>query len=338
VINEPIISEYAQGLAQLTAGNLHTFLVRGEDILTVKNQVPDIGLYQSDVVVLGQQTVFGWKPEPAAKTPFRDQRLRQAYSMALDRDLMIDVVYNVSKFRDQGLPVTTRWSTALSASSYEGWWLDPKSKDFGENAKFFEHNIAEAKKLVSAAGYTDGVPVTSNSFTTAEYGIDFPKQAEVLEGMAAEAGFKFVKNIVNYNTAFIPQFRDSKGNFEGLSYKLLGGGADDAVSNLLATYGAKGGSASFYGFDAEGKGTLAGDSYVDDTLEKAKMETDTPKLKNLIYDLQRNLAKTMYAVRWPGGASGFQLAWPALKNFQVFQGDRKPNFYYWIDDTLPPDK
>ena len=77
---------------------------------------------------------------------------------------------------------------------------------------------------------------------------------------------------------------------------------------------------------------------MDDVLQKAEAETDTPKLKALINDLQRYLAKTAYAVRWPGGASGFMLAWPALQNFQVFQGDSKPNFYYWIDESLPPRK
>jgi len=29
----------------------------------------------------------------------------------------------------------TRWNTALRANEFEGWWLDPRSKDFGPNAK-----------------------------------------------------------------------------------------------------------------------------------------------------------------------------------------------------------
>src|SRR5207248_10705217 len=115
----------------------------------------------------------------------RDVRLRQAYSMAWDRDLFIETVFNVSKFASQGLPVETRWNTALAATSFE--WLNPKSKDFGENAKYFEHSVAEAKKLLSAAGYPNGVEVTSNTFTTGEYGTDFPKYTEILEGMATEA-------------------------------------------------------------------------------------------------------------------------------------------------------
>ena len=282
LVNEPIISEYAQGVAQLQAGSLHTYAVRGEDILSVKGYAPALQVYQSDVAVLGQQTIFGWKPDPPERSPFRDIRLRQAYSMAWDRDLVIDVVYNVGKFATQGLPVETRWSTAIPANFYEGWWLDPKGKEFGENARYFQHNLAEARKLIAAAGFQNGVDVVSNTFTTAEYGPDFPKQVDLIEGMAAEAGFKFVRNVVNYNTDFIPKFRDAKGNFEGLSYKLLAGGASDAVSGLLAGFSVKAGSDGFHGFDVDGKGNFGGDPYIDDQLSKAKAEVDAEKQKAIV--------------------------------------------------------
>ena len=52
--------------------------------------------------------------------------------MAWDRDLAIDIFSNISNFRAQGLPVDTRWNTHLAASE-EGFWLDPKTKDFGPN-------------------------------------------------------------------------------------------------------------------------------------------------------------------------------------------------------------
>jgi hypothetical protein len=42
-----------------------------------------------------------------------------------DRDLFIDVIYNVSNFESNGLPIETRWATALPNNSlYDGWWLN----------------------------------------------------------------------------------------------------------------------------------------------------------------------------------------------------------------------
>jgi hypothetical protein len=46
----------------------------------------------------------------------------------------------------------------------------------------------------------------------------------------------------------------------------------------------------------------------------------------------------MYNIRWPGGTSGFTLAWPSLKNYEVFRGDtdtiRINN--WWVDRTKKP--
>ena len=60
------------------------------------------------------------------------------------------------------------WNTALNASQ-EGWWLDPKDAKFGPNAKYFQHNPAEAKKLLAAAGYANGFEIPSTMA-----GIEYP--------------------------------------------------------------------------------------------------------------------------------------------------------------------
>ena len=334
-VDLPIITEYSQGVAQFKAGALHRYPVRADDVLSVKKETPQLRMYQTDVSVLGNQSVFGWQ----GQSPFADERVRQAYSMLMDRDLLIDVARNVSKFQSEGIPVETRWNTNLQAT-FDGWWLDPKDKEFGPNAKYFEHNVAEAKKLMAAAGFGNGVEVISSHITTNEYGTDFPKLVEVVEGMMAEGGFRFKKNIVHYSNEFIPKYRDAKGNFEGMSYK---SGptppANDALAYLIFFNYSKGGNA-FYGFDAAGKGDNSGDPKVDELLLKAKAEIDTEKRKALVYEVQRYLGGKQYAVRWAGGSSSFELAWPAVKNYNAFRGDVPPNFFlrYWLDQNELPFK
>jgi ABC-type transport system substrate-binding protein len=257
----------------------------------------------------------------------------------MDRDVLIDVARNVSKFTSEGLPVDTRWNTNLQCT-FDGWWLDPKSKEFGPNAKYFEHNVAEAKKLLAAAGHPNGVEVISSHITTNEYGTDFPKLVEVVEGMMAEGGFRFKKNIVNYANEFIPKYRDAKGNFEGMSYK---SGptppANDATAYLVFFNYSKGGTA-FYGFDAAGKGDNSGDPKVDDLLLRARGEIDNDKRRTLINEVQQHLGGKQYAVRWAGGSSNYSVAWPAVKNFEVYRGGVAPNFFlnYWLDQNEPPFK
>ena len=53
------------------------------------------------------------------------------------------------------------------------------------------------------------------------------------------------------------------------------------------------------------KGDGSGDPELDRRLESAKREFDRNKRKEILHDTQRYLAKAMYSVRWPGGASGF---------------------------------
>ena len=56
----------------------------------------------------------------------------------------------------EGLNVETRWNSHVVAVE-QGLWLDPKGKDFGANAKYFQHDLTEAKKLLAAAGYASGI-------------------------------------------------------------------------------------------------------------------------------------------------------------------------------------
>ena len=65
----------------------------------------------------------------------------------------------------------------------------------------------------------------------------------------------------------------------------------------------------------DGVGDHSGDPYVNVQVSKAKAELDTEKRKTLVFDVQRHLAKTMYAVSQPGIADEFQVAWPAIGNF-----------------------
>ena len=98
------------------------------------------------------------------------------------------------------------------------------------------------------------------------------------------------------------------------------------------------------GFDVNGKGDDSGDPAVDQLIEKGLAEVDAQKRTELVKELQRYLGKMQYGVSRPGNASQFALAWPAVGNYQVFQGDSRAAaansggtpYTWWLDDTKEP--
>jgi ABC-type transport system substrate-binding protein len=338
-IEMPIVPEYAAALAQLKAGNIYRFAhtssdIRSEDALPLKSETPDIALYQSDLNtagVVGNIMAFGWLPE--GETPLIDERVRQAFSMAIDRDAYLNAFHNIDNFESQGIPVDSRWNSHLIATQ-EGWWLDPQSSEFGENAKYFQYNLEEAKSLLSAAGYPDGFTAKSNYVTTPELG-QHPRSAEVVDGFISELGVNVEINPLNYQREYQPNYRDGRGQFEGWGYvAAVGGHGNSGIGRLAIEFWSKGGGA-YKGFSLTGGNDQSGDSEVDALIEKARLEQDLETRRSLVHDIQRYLAKPMFSIPGPGYATGLTAAWPALANWRVWSGGR-PNYKLWIDETKAP--
>jgi len=161
---------------------------------------------------------------------------------------------------------------------------------------------------------------------------------EVLQGMNAEAGFKFRANVVDYTSEFLPRYRDARGPHEGMTYKQGPRPSEDPAARTEFDFYSKSGP-NFLGFDANGSNTQAGDPKVDELLNKARGEVDEKKRKALLQEQQNYLAKTMYGIRWPGGTSGLQMAWSVIQNFNVYRLDsRDPPYNWWVDETKAPVK
>jgi ABC-type transport system substrate-binding protein len=262
--------------------------------------------------------------------------------MSIARDDWIDAQYNTAAFESDGLNVEKRWNTSLQATEIStGWWLDPKSKDFGPNAKFYQHDVAEAKKLLAAAGFSDGTEITSNHFTSAQYGSEFPKLVELWEGMAAESGIRFKKNILNYNSDFLPNIRDARGAFSGISYKTGPPAPTSDPVDRLAFEFTKGSPVGFLGMDVAGRGDGSGDPHIEEQIKNAKSDFDTERRRKTVHELQRYLADAQYCIRWPGGATTFDLVWPAVQNYRVYppgtnSANQIASLTWWLDETKPP--
>jgi peptide/nickel transport system substrate-binding protein len=340
-INQPIILEPAQFLAQIKAGNIYHSAdqLRGEDLFATKSDAPDLIIYALDLQTASSVMTFGQLPE--GKSPFTDERVRQAFSMAYDRQGWTDAMFNVSALEAGGVAVESRWNSALPADFGDpAGWLDPQGKDFGPNAKYYEHNIEEAKKLLTAAGFAGGLDVKSNRITTGAIP-DMSRHSEAIEGMVGDAGFRIKVNNIDYATQYIPQIRDAQGQYEGIGFHTVTGTTPwrmSPVSALASEYWSKAG-ATFKGFSKSGRNDKSGDPEVDALIEKARLEKDAARRKALVQDIQRLLGKSIYGLINPGTANKFSVAWPALRNYQVYRHiGASPWTHYgvWLDTTKKP--
>ena len=184
----PIVTDYAQRLAQFRAGNIYTdvLLANQEDIVATKRDVPDTLLLQEGNFQTSSTnlTTFGWEDGVV----WRDARVRQALSMLIDREGFMDVIDNRESFAKEGLDVAVRQNSVIPGG-WTGQWLDPTDdKAFGPTAKYLRFNIEEAKKLLTAAGIPQGHEFNLFMGPADRYGTVYQRTVELYDGFFRAGG------------------------------------------------------------------------------------------------------------------------------------------------------
>jgi ABC-type transport system substrate-binding protein len=321
LLERPIITEPAQQLAQFRAGNIHTDVVLNaqQEVIQLKKDVPKANLILPNSFPTGltPSIWFGYE----GNSPFKDQRVRQAFSMLIDREGFNSAIDNADAFDAAGLGAEARFNTCITA----GWgpyWLDPKSKDFGDNAKFLQYNPEEAKKLLSAAGATNlSTEVFFNQELT--YGPAYKQSVEVLTGMITGAGIQVKQTGLPY-TQFLNSYyfgyrtgastqgtSGDKAGYNGFSIQAERPYAS-AVNLMLGSWHSSGGA--FHGMTPDGTNAFKGDPKLDQMIEKIQAEFDQKNQVKLSHDLIRYMAGQTYMVPRPVAHRGYMLFWPTIAN------------------------
>jgi len=335
-IDAPIISEYAQGLAQLKAGRLYSYSVRQEDIVEARRNSASLEMLLQDLFnqAAGGIAFFNFK----AGSVFRDERLRQAMSLLIDRDLYAETVFNVAKFEAMGLPVRRRWATVLPVGD-EGFWLDPRSKEFGANARFFQYDPGEARKLVQAAAGQRPVKDTLTFIGGNEYGPDYGRDVQVLQSMwQANGDFEFKNNVVDYDSVFLPRYSINGPNrsFEGGGVAVAGVAPFPEPDLLLGEWYMPGGT--YYKFEPD----YPNDGRWDSLMKAQRTELDADRRRELLKEIQRYHAEKAYTIHRPAFTLGYALKQKWLANAgtffsrsaNTFSGGPNPStsgLHWWID-------
>ncbi len=309
-----IIPQYATQLAQFEAGSLDYVGITADDLVSVKNQFKSITLYGE----VSQLLSFLYFDSDPASPWNKDPRVRQAVSMALDRDGLTDLGYQVKKLRAAGLTVRGDWNNIIPAGLLR-FWLDPKSADMGEGGKYFKFDPAAAKALLSAAGVADGSINTTYQYTANAYGAVFNSISEAQIQMINQIGIKTTTDVQDYNSKYKTQ--TFAGNFKGIAF------------GYETPFPEAGGYASAYLPGNANNHSKINDPQLTELWKKQGAELDLTKRKALFNQIQAYHATKMYYIPSQAGAG---TGWGAWREW-VMTNDihTVPGSYGWPTELLP---
>lgn len=314
-------------LAQFKAQNVWTGeFIRKEDVIGLKREAPELVVNSGQFPRSAPKILFGIQDQAS---PFKDERVRQAVSMGVDRDLVIDVFENTNALAKDGLHLETRWHSAIPAG-WDGAWLNPESKDFGPNAQIYKYDVSEAKKLLSAAGQPSGFDFDYH-YTSNGYDAVYLKQVEVFQGMFQGIGLRPKMLPEDYTTTFLPGLR-SQGKFLGA--KLSGSSAQgDPLEMINLHYHSEGGF-------GQHQVPFTPEPDVDKMIDDMRSEFDSAKRLQMMQDFQRTMAKRQRMIWHAGVAPALRLSWPWLGNYSAYTtyndtaAGTEAYVHYWYDASL----
>lgn len=305
-LEESIIPEYANRLAQFQAGNVHALGINANDVLDLRSQREDVQ-WRGEVSALTSIFYFNNISDP--NQPWSDERIRQAVSMAIDRDALMDLAYNIKALQEAGLEVSTAWNNLIPVG-HTRWWLDPQSEAQGPSAQYFVYNAEEAAKLLDSA--SPGGLDLKYQYTDNRYGQTFNSVAEANIGYLTEVGFRPQTEVQDYNSVYITQ--TSSGFFEGLAFGYETPFAE-AGTYADRPFGVVDGEA------IEKNRTRVVDQEILDLSRRQSRELDVDARRELLHEVQRINALHMYYIPNQAGAgTGWSAYQPEVRGIRSTRG------------------
>ncbi|MFG1797152.1 ABC transporter substrate-binding protein [Nocardia sp. NPDC049149] len=252
--------------ANIRASNLRSGDIQVADTISPQDvdalaKNPDLKLVQSGS--LGFQGIFinignvdgVGKPTKQIDTPIaKDARIRQALSLSIDRNTLVDTVFN--NWFEPACSAIVPKSTFATPAGTECPAYDPK----------------KSRELLKEAGVQTPYPITLQVTTTQ----DQLRMAQALQANVAEGGFELKIVPVEYSTLLDVQ---KKGTFEAL---MLGwSGRLDPDANITRFFGTKS-PGNYVGYSSPS---------VDALLQKAAQSTDTAERAELYGQANQAMAK-----------------------------------------------
>ena len=287
-----VISGSANQLVQFKAGNLDELpRFSANELLTLRDEMPNAFIFASKR--LGWSYLAFGEPRSwlgNGDAPWSDNRVRHAVSLAIDRNALLEAVYNVSKLDAEGFNVSdaVSWHNMMPAG-IPGQSIDPRTDEV--TGKWIRHDVAESKKLLAAAGYPDGF--SAEFHYTGAYGAEWRLEGELIAQIVREAGIDLKINVDDHSSVYTPM--TTQGDFSGLAM-ILNVAPD---MGLLLSLN--------YRLPSNRNQSQIHDPVIVDKVNDILSELDLELRNEKIRDIQRFLVEPM----WYVPSVGWQLGWGA---------------------------
>jgi peptide/nickel transport system substrate-binding protein len=286
-----ILSDSNQEVVQFQAKRLEVAAIPHEQIDDVKKSNAD-----AQIVNFLSATIPFLAPQQRGNSPFKDERVRRAISMSVDRDAMLDLSWD-------GLGI---WQNMVPGS-FGKWHVDPKKDSAGQ---YFKYNPKEAVALLKAAGYDEGKKLDFRYVHTPNgYTVRYNQWAESVAGMLKETKvFNPTMAPADYLSEYIKTGGVFYGAYEGVAFMLQSGFSDpnDYLRNPLHSASQR----NHAGIN---------DPQLDQLLDKEQATVDTNERLKLVQELQRYVMdKVYYAPMFIG--PDYIFLQPQVRNYYVRRG------------------
>ncbi len=315
-----VIPEPANAVAQFIAGNLTHYYAQNLDLPPIIDEVPDVQLSGLQAIII---SFLYWSNVSDTSTPWSNPLVRQAISMAIDRDSEFDLYYNATELATQGIDMPLEYNNIIPAG-LKRYWLDPSSAEHGDSSQYFKYDPAGAKAALSAAGFDNPADLKFKYQYTNRYGAAWVSVCEAIGLWLTDIGVDQTSEIQDYNAEYFPN--TFAGNFEGLAY------------GLETPFPTAGGYPQRMFTDNTNNHSRVVDDEMAMLTQKQQQELNDEARIDIFHDIQRKNAEKGYY--FPGQVG-------VGKRFNVYQpnanfGDRRTQYnsygdgteefpYWWID-------
>jgi peptide/nickel transport system substrate-binding protein len=321
----PIIPEYSNQYAQFVNGNIIDFAPTARDVLLLAKDAPQTVIVAADLPDDNISRIrFGRNNNKTL--PWKDPRVRVALRRSMNMRGIAEFMSNQKQFEAAGIQIEIAPRTHLTRNP--AYWLDPEKGELGALSANYLYDVAEAKKLMVAAGFNDAVDIDYHVLPSGDGVV--PEQDQLVIDSLNQSGLFRVTTVRSVNTVAHRNCR-SLGQCDGLVQSST---SEDADFIIYRDYHSLG--------NTEGEQAYP-DPRIDRVAEAQRKEMDVPKRMELLKEFQMIAAELMPAIPYIHQYTSFRFRWPWLHNVNYGSAggglpEGRPvlgGHLHWLDANMP---